>query len=257
MVVSVVPFAGHYPAHLRLAYDFYQEPFANSCFNWDTKAMRSAPPPQIRQMKVVASKAKVTLDSKEIATLNGDELTSLPTQMGVPRKSVVKLLYDKNNLYVWAQAELEPEKVGPYPSVKQDVLLSSQEAFDLYLAPDSSNDLAYRFMVGPHQGSRYDAISGKIDDVMDPRFGKDDPTWNGKWEVSSRVDEKLKLWQTLVTIPFETLQSQTPSSGVKWKANFARYHPLERQVIHRSIWSSRIGTDDPNDRTLFGDLLFE
>lgn len=34
------PFPGHDANHLRLAYDGYQEPYANTCFNWDTKAKR-------------------------------------------------------------------------------------------------------------------------------------------------------------------------------------------------------------------------
>ena len=34
---------GHSEEHLRLAYDGYQEPFKNTCLNWDTKAMRNAP----------------------------------------------------------------------------------------------------------------------------------------------------------------------------------------------------------------------
>jgi len=38
------PPAGHSLEHLRLAYDGYQEPFKKTPLNWDTKAMRAAPP---------------------------------------------------------------------------------------------------------------------------------------------------------------------------------------------------------------------
>jgi hypothetical protein len=38
------PPTGHSEEHLRLAYDGYQEPFKDTCLNWDTKAMRKAPP---------------------------------------------------------------------------------------------------------------------------------------------------------------------------------------------------------------------
>jgi hypothetical protein len=38
------PPIGHDANHLRLAYDRYQEPFADTPLNWDTKAMREAPP---------------------------------------------------------------------------------------------------------------------------------------------------------------------------------------------------------------------
>lgn len=37
------PPPGHDANHLRLAYDRYQEPYAGTCLNWDTKAMRTAP----------------------------------------------------------------------------------------------------------------------------------------------------------------------------------------------------------------------
>lgn len=39
------PFAGHDANHLRLAYDGYQEPYAGTCLNWDTAAVRRLPLP--------------------------------------------------------------------------------------------------------------------------------------------------------------------------------------------------------------------
>lgn len=39
------PFAGHDANHLRLAYDGYQEPYADTCLNWDTAAVRRSPLP--------------------------------------------------------------------------------------------------------------------------------------------------------------------------------------------------------------------
>ncbi len=42
---TTFPPPGHDARHLRLEYDRYQEPFKNTCLNWDTKAMRNAPLP--------------------------------------------------------------------------------------------------------------------------------------------------------------------------------------------------------------------
>jgi len=42
---TMFPIPGHNANHLRLAHDGYQEPFKDTCLNWDTKAMRSAPLP--------------------------------------------------------------------------------------------------------------------------------------------------------------------------------------------------------------------
>jgi hypothetical protein len=38
------PPPGHDAAHLRLAHDRYQEPFKNTCLNWDTEAVRKQSP---------------------------------------------------------------------------------------------------------------------------------------------------------------------------------------------------------------------
>jgi hypothetical protein len=38
---AMFPFAGHDAHHLRLAYDRYQEPYADTCLNWDTAKLRS------------------------------------------------------------------------------------------------------------------------------------------------------------------------------------------------------------------------
>jgi hypothetical protein len=40
---TTFPPPGHSEEHLRLAYNGYQEPFKDTCMNWDTKAMRNAP----------------------------------------------------------------------------------------------------------------------------------------------------------------------------------------------------------------------
>jgi hypothetical protein len=41
----IFPPIGHSAKHLRLGYDGYQDPFANTPLNWDTKAVRSTPMP--------------------------------------------------------------------------------------------------------------------------------------------------------------------------------------------------------------------
>ena len=41
---TLFPIPGHDAAHLRLAHDGYQEPFKDTCLNWDTEAMRTPLP---------------------------------------------------------------------------------------------------------------------------------------------------------------------------------------------------------------------
>jgi len=54
---TMFPIPGHNAAHLRLAHDGYQEPFKNTCLNWDTKAMRAAPLPAAGQSSVPKKQA--------------------------------------------------------------------------------------------------------------------------------------------------------------------------------------------------------
>lgn len=250
------PFSGHSAEHLRLAHDGYQEPFANTCFNWDTKNMRNAPLPGKKRLPVTAASSVVTLDPSVWAKAEEADFTRVPPFNKLPRKSSVRALYDESNLYLLLTSELEPEAKPPLPGTRREQPLGDKESVDIYLAPQAGQELAYRFMTGIHPTARYDALNGAVTDVMDPRHGKDDPAFQGEWEVQSHTDVTTRTWQALVTIPFQTLGTAAPTAGIIWRANFARNHPLIRDQIDRYIWSSAIGNGNMNDRSLFGDLEF-
>ena len=161
------------------------------------------------------------------------------------------------NIYLLAGSELEPDHPAEFPKWDRDRVLTNQEAFDVYLAPQAGRDLFYRFAVGANADSKYDAVSGLIADVMDPRHGRDDPTWNGEWQAESRLDAAAHRWDTLITIPFKTLGVDAPAKGVVWKANFGRYHLLPRGVIDRAVWSSAVQSTNMEDRSVFGEIEFE
>ena len=61
----------------------------------------------------------------------------------------------------------------------------------------------------------------------------------------------------LITIPFKTLAEQPPSAGTTWRGNFARNHPKQPGKVDRSIWSSTLGNTKIDDRSVFGEILFE
>jgi hypothetical protein len=42
-----------------------------------------------------------------------------------------------------------------------------------------------------------------------------------------------------------------------WRGNFARNHQLPRETIDRAIWSSTITSTSMDDRSVFGEILFE
>lgn len=249
------PFPGHDAKHLQLAHDGYQEPYANTCFNWDTQAMRHAPPPGLKKLIIAKTTAKLTLDSPEWQTAAAHELTLLPPLHTLPRPTTIRLLYDENALHIRAEAVLGDET--KFTSFNRDRVLTNQEAIDLYLAPNPAQPLFYRFTQGANAASRYDALNGRITDVMDPRHGKDDPTWNGDWTSETRVDAKTKRWHAHLVIPFQSLGVEPPTKGITWKANFGRNHALPREVIDRAIWSSSLTSARMEDTAVMGAIVFE
>jgi hypothetical protein len=254
---TMFPFSGHSASHLRLAEDGYQEPYANTCLNWDTKAQRSAPLPGKKRLVVAKAKAPVTLDAPEWQQTTANELTLLPPLNQAPRKTTLRLLYDTTHLYIRAECELDPDGKFAFRGQKRDTDLRGKESLDLYLAPQTERDVAYRFMAGANAAAKYDAVSGFITDVMDPRHGIDDPTWNGEWQSESRIDEKEHRWHALIVIPFKTLGVESPNAGTTWRGNFARNHPARRDKVDRSIWSATIGNTSMDDRSVFGEIVFE
>ncbi|MFT5468369.1 MAG: hypothetical protein ACI8UO_003478 [Verrucomicrobiales bacterium] len=251
------PFAGHDAKHLRLAYNGYQEPYAHTCFNWDTEAMRQAPAPGKKRLTVSKTTGPVALDSPQWKETAAHELTLVPPLHTLPRQASLQMLYDETNLYIRAEAELEDDAPAEFPQWNRDRLLTNQESFDIYLAPQAAREEFYRFATGANGASKYDAVSGFITDVMDPRHGKDDPTWNGDWQSETRVDLETLRWHALITIPFKTLAAEPPAPGISWRGNFARNHLLPRGKIDRAIWSSSIGSASMDDRAVFGEIVFE
>jgi len=249
------PFPGHDAKHLQLVHDGYQEPYANTCFNWDTKAMRNAPPIGLKKLTIGKTTAKLSIDSSEWQNTLAHELTLLPPLHTLPRKTTLRLLYDNEALHIRAEAELGDEKT--FAAFSRDRVLANQEAFDLYLAPNPAQPLFYRLTQGANAASQYDALNGRITDVMDPRHGKDDPTWNGNWLSETRVDAKSKRWHAHIVIPFAIFGVEAPTKGITWKANFGRNHALPRETIDRAIWSSSFTSTSMDDTAVMGEIVFE
>ena len=251
------PLPGHDAAHLRLAHDGYQEPYANTCLNWDIKSLRTAPLPGKKRLTVAQAKAPITLDAAEWQAAPANELTLLPPLTRLPRKTTLRLLYDKTNLYVRAECELEPNGPAEFPAFNRDTDLRAEESLDIYFSPQAGLDVAYRFLAGANARSQWDAAAGFITDPLDPRFGQDDPTWNGEWQSESRIDAEEHRWHALITIPFTTFAVQSPNAGTTWRGNFARSHQTQAGKVDRSIWSSTLGNTKIDDRNVFGEIAFE
>jgi hypothetical protein len=251
------PFPGHDAKHLRLAHDGYQEPYANTCLNWDTTAMRQAPPPEKRRLRVGSTTGDLALDSPAWEQAAAHPLTLVPPLSAMPRRASVRLLRDAHALHLRMEAELGEE--SRFPALARDAGLTNQEAFDICLVPDPARPLRYRLTQGVDPATRYDAVSGRIADAMDPRHGRDDPTWNGAWTSTTRVDGPGKRWHAHVVIPFAALEVDPPAAGMVWKANFGRNHALPRGRTDRAIWSvaTSMASGRLEDAASLGEIVFE
>jgi hypothetical protein len=217
------PPGGHNAAHLRLFYDRYQEPFADTCLNWDTEKMRAAPLPGAQRMAVTKSEQD---EEKNVAKEFSDE--------GPVTR--VRASYDNEAVMFRIECADAGEK----------------ESLAVFLTPVPSSDKSYRFSFGPDgEKSKADAASGFITDAMDPRHGQFDPDWSGEWTVETKTDSASDSWSAVVRIPFQTLGVEAPKAGAFWRGNIGRV-----AAGSQSTWSKGAGSSRIDDRNSFGELVF-
>ncbi|MDF1751590.1 MAG: DUF4838 domain-containing protein [Verrucomicrobiales bacterium] len=225
------PPAGHNEAHMRLAHNNYQEPYEDTCFNWDTTAMRGAPLPGAKQLPVtqLTTQSPLSLSAPE-----WDKAESHPLNGG--EGAACKVLADTANIYICIDAP-QSENVNDIVAV--------------YLQPNPGSDYVWRFRTGPDSASRDAAAAGFVSDVMDPRYGQFDPDWKGEWRCQTGKSEEYASWQAMFTIPFSSLSTTAPQPGAFWRANVVRLTGAEI-----SAWSTSAGFRNPDDRNAFGEWLF-
>lgn len=251
------PFPGHSLEHLRLAYDGYQEPFARSCYNWDLQRMRQTPPTGPKRLRVARVEGPIDLEAPTWKTVPSQGMSPLPPLHDLPRESRVQVLCDAEALYVRFELELGEARSFPEPKGKAEMNPQEQESVELYLRPEASSALHYRFAQGPHPAWRYEALRGAIEEVMDPRYGRYDPTWKGEWTSSVRVDNERGRWLCLFRIPFATLGTEPPMPGVSWSVNFGRTLQLSRGRVDRASWSTSLQGGSGDEAEALGEIVFE
>lgn len=238
------PPLGHDAKHLRLGFDGYQEPYANTPVNWDTQAMRLAPLPGARRLLINSLKEPVKLDSPQWAKVAKTPLTRLDSSTGTILQTDIQGQSDATHLYLKFEAELPADP-------------ATNDTVEIYLAPLGGRDITYRFTVGHASDSKQDAANGFNSDPLDPRYGRFDPDWNGEWSYASQIDAGKQRWLGLLAIPFKTLDVEAPTAGSFWRGNIARTHVLARDRVDRFIWSAGISTKVLDDRNDFGEIVFD
>jgi hypothetical protein len=246
----------HSPGHLKMEYNLYQGAFKDTAFNWDTKTMRNAPLPGVKRAVVKPAAGQVAIDSPAWDLAETNILEAMPgSQPSLTCKTSLRVLSDKDNLYLRVESEL-PAGMKDFAAVARDGDMKKQESLDICVAPFGNREKFYRFKVGPATGSKYDAAIGFIADPMDPRWGLDDPSWNGEWEYQSLLEPDKKRWLAMVRIPFKTMGVEQPAAGAIWMGNVGRTHIAAPDRQEVSIWSARPDTRELNAQS-FGEIVFD
>lgn len=224
------PPPGHNAAHMRLEHNGYQEPYASTALNWDTKAMRHAPLPGAKTLAVTSAKGKVTLLSAEWDKVAVAALAGVSAGTDAPR-TTFKVMADDTQVHVRIECE------GP-----------AKGTVSVALAPRPDREVAYRFTAGPEPGDKQDAALGLITDPLDPRFGKFDADWSGNWTSDVKHDAAANRWFVLISVPFHTLGIEPPKPGTFWRGNVSRTH------VALAAWSTSPSAKTADELADFGVL---
>ncbi len=249
---TLFPPPGHDVHHLKLEHNGYQEPYANSVFNWDTQAMRNAPLPGAKRVTASPASGEITLDAPQWKQVDEFKLGDLPSSASVSRATSCRVLFDATALHVRVESELP----AALQSRSADQDPTKQESLAVYLSPTSNRELAYRLTVGLRPDAKQDAVTGIIGDPIHPLYGKFDNDWSGEWQYESRFDSATNRWVALVSVPYKTLGVTAPAPGAFWRMNVSRVHLTEAGAVERSVWSATASSKTPDEVNDFGELLF-
>ncbi len=168
-----------------------------------------------------------------------DEFYQLEPQEGQPppEHTVVRVLYDENNLYFAIEAD-DPAPVTA--RIKQrDGAIDSDDIIRIYLDPNLTRRNGYIFEINPLGARREGLIQNNTDVLYE---------WNTIWSAKAKITPKG--WTAEVAIPFRSISY---GSRTDWGFDLFR---LVRKKYERIRWSSinkAIGSPDiTHEGTLTG-----
>jgi len=168
-----------------------------------------------------------------------------------PLKTQFKMLWDDNNLYIYAKLE-EPHI---WASIQQrDAIIYHDNDFEVFLKPNPSSPLYYELEINPHN---------TVMDLLMPkpyRFGGQALM---HWDIQklqtalhvegtlNNPDDKDSYWSVEIAIPFQSLTKfgtrKTPSLNSHWRMNFSRVqwqHQLENGQYSRKKENQKFLPED-------------
>ena len=171
-----------------------------------------------------------------------------------------KVLYDKENLYVFMQSNVSADK--KYESLGRNAGAAHVDSAEIFIDPEGMGRKYYHFLVNPAANSFLDGAFGLFSDPLNPLYQTYDPSWDGKWSYATRRLQPIKNrphhWWVTMKIPFKTLNTKMPARGTIWNIDFGRtvFHKTgDFKTAELFLWSGPDGKF--HDRSSFGELIFE
>lgn len=122
--------------------------------------------------------------------------------------------YDDANLYLAFECERDQmEKYKPISAGKDGKTYAMDAQDELEVSVYVGEGKYYRFFFNPAPDSTFDGRYGFITDGLDPRYGKWDNDWDGKWNYAFDIDRAHNRWTAEVQIPFATIGVTPPQTG--------------------------------------------
>ncbi len=185
--------------------------------NWNFQSLREA--------KILPGATKLRVMEMDAARVSPFEITGRadnPAWQGAAQGAFVeqnlrkldnetkfRVAYDEENLYLAFDcarddmAHFNPVSAGRDGAVWRAGPCESIEVW-VYLGRLGAGKYC-RFFFNPVRDSFFDGRYGFITDGLDPRYGKWDDGWDGKWSYAFHIDRDRNRWTGEVKIPFSTL----------------------------------------------------
>jgi hypothetical protein len=226
---------------------------------------QTRPAPPIPKYEVKRASAPIVvdgkLDDKAWASANTAELTfPWESQTGAKQKTVARLLWDDDNLYVSYDCE-DADITAQF--TQRDDPTYRDDAVEIFINPrPSQQTTAYIGLEMNARGVLYDYLRvavGPTSGLFFKRFNLDGVkvavTVNGT--LNERSD-KDKGWSLEVSIPWINFEefSKRPSPGTAWSFNLNRWDGVE-PTRRMSIWSDSMQErPGPHAPERFGEMRF-
>lgn len=125
------------------------------------------------------------------------------------QRTVVKIAYDENALYIAAIMFDEPDSIVARLARRDEFVKTDR--FTLFLDPYHDKRSGYYFSV---------SAAGSLLDGVLFNDGWDDNSWDGVWEA--KVFHNNEGWSTEMRIPFSQLRFKNGGGEILWGVNFKR-----------------------------------